>query len=334
MTPVYTDGSGINGKVGAAALTRTFGWQSYLGKTGKATVYAAEIVGIHIALDIILDHIAGQQNLNINDNSGEVSNRNHRQYIIYTDNQAAIRTVSNGEAKSAQYIAERVIQAIDTLRHLYHQEIEIHWIPAHKGVRGNERADRAAKEATGWYVIDKKEHDSPRTANRYPDTKPLRTSISMTINTKMKARWEEEWRNERTGRSTHKLTPIPTSKLLNLYKNVPKAVSSVIIQMRTGKIGLRACLYKWKVPEIDNAHCTCDRGDQTLKHVLLQCHRFRKERRQTLRSLQTNDISMILNDPDMVKKAAKFMIQTGLLGQFKAVRSILREAEEVDSLTR
>ena len=83
-----------------------------------------------------------------------------------------------------------------------------------------------------------------------------------------------------------------------------------------------------------NAHCTCDRGDQTLKHVLLQCHRFRKERRQTLRSLQTNDISMILNDPDMVKKAAKFMIQTGLLGQFKAVRSILREAEEVDSLTR
>ena len=142
------------------------------------------------------------------------------------------------------------------------------------------------------------------------------------------------WFCEKLDLNRQNSTTCAQIKLLNLYKNVPKAVSSVIIQMRTGKIGLRACLYKWKVPEIDNAHCTCDRGDQTLKHVLLQCHRFRKERRQTLRSLQTNDISMILNDPDMVKKAAKFMIQTGLLGQFKAVRSILREAEEVDSLTR
>ena len=131
--------------------------------------------------------MAKQQNLNINGSSGKVSNRNHRQYIIYTDNQAAIRTVSNGEAKSAQYIAEQILQAIDTLRHLYHQEIEIHWIPAHKGVRGNELADRAAKEATGWYVANKKEHDSPRTANRYPGIKPLKALISMTIDTKMKA---------------------------------------------------------------------------------------------------------------------------------------------------
>ena len=104
--------------------------------------------------------------------------------------------------------------------------------------------------------------------------------------------------------------------------------------MRTGKIGLRACLYNWKVPDIDNAHCTCGRGDQTLKHVLLQCHELREKRRQITGSLQTGDINTILNDPDMVKKAAKFMIQTGLLGQFKVVGNILREAEELDVSTR
>ena len=96
-------------------------------------------------------------------------------------------------------------------------------------MKDNKYANRAIKEAIEWYIIDKKEYNLSKTANRYLDTKLFKILISITINTKMKARWEEEWRNERIGRNIYKFILIFTPKLLNLYKNVFKVVSLVII---------------------------------------------------------------------------------------------------------
>lgn len=66
--------------------------------------------------------------------------------IICVDNQAAIKTVDCPRGKSGQHIVQRIIWAIDRIRQKG-PTVEIHWVPAHVGLDGNEAAEKAAKEA-------------------------------------------------------------------------------------------------------------------------------------------------------------------------------------------
>jgi ribonuclease HI len=51
---VYTDGSGINNKIGAAAIAPQIGTlrKAFIGEASTSTVYTAELKGIYIALEI------------------------------------------------------------------------------------------------------------------------------------------------------------------------------------------------------------------------------------------------------------------------------------------
>ncbi|KJK76179.1 hypothetical protein H634G_08585 [Metarhizium anisopliae BRIP 53293] len=79
---IYTDGSGINGHVGAAAVCTTTSQikSAYMGDDAVSTVYAGELQGISLALQIAQE----------DRNRGNIRNK----VLIYTDNQAAIRSVA------------------------------------------------------------------------------------------------------------------------------------------------------------------------------------------------------------------------------------------------
>jgi hypothetical protein len=119
------------------------------------------------------------------------------------------------------------------------------------------------------------------------------------------------------------LTPIPTAKTLQLHSSLHKALSSIIIQMRTERIGLRKYLHQRKVPDITDDQCGCGHGSQTVKHILLACSLFNDLRTRTWtkedRIRARRDLREILSKPALARRAAKFMISTGLLGQFGAV---------------
>lgn len=130
----YTDGSAVNGKVGAVAIqhgtpaTR----QTFLGRAPEATVFLAELQGIDMALEMAL--IARPQ-------PGE-------EVTIFSDSQAALKAIGGSDG-SGQQILGGIIDSCADLRNRG-ARVTIHWIPAHQGIPGNERADKAAKEATGW----------------------------------------------------------------------------------------------------------------------------------------------------------------------------------------
>ena len=89
----YTDGSEINGEVGASACIPELGTKAanYMGTNQVSTVYAGELRGLQLALDLALKH-----SLII------------RRLTIFTDNQAAIQAVAKPRNHSGQYLVHGV----------------------------------------------------------------------------------------------------------------------------------------------------------------------------------------------------------------------------------
>ncbi|QQK42176.1 reverse transcriptase [Penicillium digitatum] len=116
-----------------------------------------------------------------------------------------------------------------------------------------------------------------------------------------------------------------------------KATTSVLIQLRTGIIGLAE--YLSKIKRSDSPRCQCDLGNQSVKHVLLECPLLKELRSEMVEELFMEGVSTTLGEQAMlteVKAApivAKFMIASGLLGQFQSVDSVAmgKEQGEEDS---
>ena len=90
---------------------------------------------------------------------------------------SAIRAIGAPGNKSGQHILRRIVHSIDNLR-LRGFAVELHKVPAHVGIDGNEAADKSAKEATGWRLKNlrrgkTREEDNPSTATKAQLVKKL-----------------------------------------------------------------------------------------------------------------------------------------------------------------
>ncbi len=312
---IYTDGSGINKKVGAAAVSPDIGspYGIYLGPSNWFTVYSAELHGVLQALTMTAVH------------REEVGTR---KVIINTDNQASIQAIGDPGKHSGQIY---VIQAVHLVNILREQEIEVelHWIPAHVDIDGNEWADKKAKEATGWR--ERKVHnnnegiDTNETAERSIYQMRMISTVRTAIRSHAMKEWTRDWTEETRGSALKRIQPTPSQRIQLLHKNVKRAKSSLITQMRTGKIGLKAFLYSRWVPGVEDESCECGSSKETVRHILLECKLYHKRRREWWKKERTESptgaISWIdmLTVPGYVSKAADFMRSTGLIGQYQAL---------------
>jgi ribonuclease HI len=309
---LYTDGSGIEGRVGAAAIAGLEDQHAHsqMGDDDTSTVYAAELHGIEMALTLP------------SESTESWATRGKKGLVIFTDSQAALKALRRPRMPSGQvYLAG----CLDLIRQLGAKGIptELRWIPAHQGVIGNELADQHAKEA----AQEPQGLENPH--NRYIH---LAAAAKRQIRSEAKIEWERAWAKERTSRPMKRLIEAPTKKALAYWSGLRKATSSILMQLRTGRIGLSA--YLSRINRRDSPRCDCDLGNQTVTHVLLDCPLHQDERDWMRSALSDQGIALrrdeILTRPEARTIVAEFMVKTGLLGQFQVVDPTALCVEEGD----
>ena len=78
----------------------------------------------------------------------------------------------------------------------------------------------------------------------------------------------------------------------------------MLVQARTGRIGLASFLYKARVLGFESPSCRCKQGEKTAEHLLLYCpleHKCRKWQRGVL-------LSKLVSNPYYTIAVAKWII--------------------------
>jgi len=308
---IYTDGSEISGEVGAAAWCPEAGRSKsrYMGDNATSTVYAAELVGIELAIQIAqeLEGCTGA--------------------TIFTDNQAAIQAVARPTVSSGQYITFRVIGEIEKARRKG-IEVELQWVPSHQGVPGNEEVDKLAKQAAGWDQSSKAVE--PEVRGHAYETYILRSAKKRRCKQRARENWNERWQTHQHGREYYRHTRSPNKTYLAAHGERKKALSSVIVQMRTGKIGLNSLLHGIRPSEHPTDRCrACTTQRESLHHVLVECLSYQTARQRYWVDGNPNSLREIFNDTQKTATAARLLLSLGLLSQFsKTDRRTLAAPEQ------
>ena len=134
----------------------------------------------------------------------------------------------------------KIIRQIELLQH-QQISIELHWIPAHKKLEGNEAADRAAKSATGWRLKHKRngrtiELDTGITAAKANNVPIQKVPVHTTLARLAASDWATNWSHDNHGKELRNIAPRPSRAILKLHTKLSKGLSSLLIQMRTGII--------------------------------------------------------------------------------------------------
>jgi hypothetical protein len=152
------------------------------------------------------------------------------------------------------------------------------------------------------------------------------------IRARLEERWTERWNEQsakaallrRGNAATAELPPDP--HILKLHTGLHKAESSLLIQLRTEKIGLRAFLVERKVPTVPSPQCECGQGRETGKHIILYCLKVPDEKRAELRDkIGHLGVDAALRGRREAGIVSKWFMSLGRLEQFKYMAKLIQE---------
>jgi ribonuclease HI len=232
---IYTDGSKINGKVGAAAIICKNGHDIKKLKY-KLQDHCSNNQAEQIAIFKALEEIEKIQ---------ETSNKD-KTLIIFTESKITMDLLRNSFKHSS---------IIESIRHktkrLRGQNWTVHfrWVKARNGIQGNELVDQLAKEAA--------EDEEGITVFR---KKPKNTIVSE-AKEKGLLKWQEEWTNTTKGAVAKSFFPSVQQRLRLVIPETAEFTSIV-----TGHGNTRAYLYRFRI--IEDETCTC-KGGHTRSIMLL-----------------------------------------------------------------
>jgi ribonuclease HI len=260
---IYSDGSEINGKVGAAAVilkpghpTRTLHY--HLGSDAEHTVQEAELVGLLLGMHLI-----------------KTENKGKTSFALGTDNQGALKTLKTDLRQPGQKLALKCLDTAMKMRKKRGKDkysLTLRWTAGHTGIKGNEKADREAKIAAAGHTSEKSH--LPPLLRRKLTINP--TALIRKYNKDAKEKWKTKWKSSLRGKKLAELdTTTPSDTLLKIISNrkLTRKESSLLTQICIGHIPLNGYLYKIK--RVDNPRCpACGAAVETVHHFLFTCRSY------------------------------------------------------------
>lgn len=156
---------------------------------------------------------------------------------------------------------------------------------------------------------------------------PLATGDSIPIGLFYLKQWEKEWETYRQRIPTALQTPAQRSPLgtdtIKMRSHLRKAESTLAMQIRTERIGLKAYLYSRNVPGYTSPECECGLGSQTARHVIMHCPNWTDLRERLAGTLRTWDYRVVIGSWEGLREAARLIMDTGLLEQFALAKTLL-----------
>ena len=248
---LYTDGSKSHTGVGFAAVSISKTIQYSL--PNNATVFTAELAAIFSAVKI-------------------VKNLPQQNFVIFSDSRSAIEALKNYMPRNP------LVQQIKISLHKLYEagvNIEICWIPAHIGVKGNEDADKAAKAAT--------------TMTRSNIKIPV-SDFLPSLKTNIFNRWQSLWNDESENNKLKQIKPNVGLWHSSLQKM--RTIEVILSRLRIGHTRLTHG-YLMNSPHEPAPECRDCRTTLTIKHILCDCQKYQQPRAI---NFGNNSLSEILSE--------------------------------------
>ena len=273
---IYTDGSKQNMGVGFASIHQDEIKRGRLVK--EASIFTAEMYAIKLALDTILT----------------VQNRG-KHFTIFSDSQSVLIALKPKARFST--LAEMINHRLKNASELG-IDIEFCWVPGHTGIRGNERADAAAKEASLNLDLQME--------NKIPHSdmkRPIREAVTRS--------WHRKWVGLGTeGRKLREIKEDIIEWKSSSLKN--RRLETAIARLRIGHTNItHSYLMQGQTipPECERCNVPL-----TVKHLLTECRLYSAVRRKYYNNPSLKE--MLGNSKNFsITKISAFLKETGLLSK-------------------
>ncbi len=113
------------------------------------------------------------------------------------------------------------------------------------------------------------------------------------------------------------------NKMIKMRDDLQKIESTFAIYIRIKCIDLNIYLHSRNISSMNSLQCDCERSHQTAKHVLMHCSNWTHLRARMLRNIDFLNYWIIVAITKDLRAAARMMMKTKLLKQFRVTRTLI-----------
>jgi len=115
-----------------------------------------------------------------------------------------------------------------------------------------------------------------------------------------------------------------SDKVLKKHEGLSRAANSVVTQLRTGKIGLRAFLFQRQVPDIPSPYCQCGERE-TPAHIWTTCPLYEQSRAGLPPATTNRDFQAAVTSARRTGETADWFLRIGRLKEYRLAVQLLQE---------